>query len=150
MHLVILVKPVINILFPVLKKIPYLASRFRTKAYGASSDYGPNSKYGSGKTPGGSRFNDSKGWSRTGDENIVTIGGGRGVLGKGIRGKSDLTSDGASDESILGYDRRERDYVVDGGVAVPKGGSERDGYELQGFKQGIVRTVAVDVKVSDR
>jgi hypothetical protein len=72
------------------------------------------------------------------------------VLGKGIRGKSDLTSDGASDESILGHDNRERDYVVDGGVAVLKGRSEEgDGYELQGFK-GIVRTVAVDVNVSDR
>ena len=73
------------------------------------------------------------------------------MLGKGIRGKSDLTSDGASDESILGHDKRERDYVLDGGVAVPKGRSEeRDGYELHGFNQGIVRTVAVDVKVSDR
>ncbi len=78
---------------------------------------------------------------------VTTIGGGGGgfgsvngsATGKGrARAKgSELTSDGASDESILG-----RVYPVSG-----KEEDNREAYELSG---GIVRTVAVDVKVSDR
>jgi hypothetical protein len=65
-----------------------------------------------------------------------------------------LTSDEASDESILWHDTRDRSYVADGGVAVEpvaKGGpEERDAYPLKDYKKVIVRTVAVDVDVSDR
>jgi hypothetical protein len=116
------------------------ASRFRTNGYG-------NSAYGTGK-PSASRYNDSKGWRRTDDEEntITTIGGGRAHaangLGTGIAGKSgELTSDGASDESILGHHR---------GFGTKEG--SKDGYELHGLPKqgGIVRTVAVDVQVSDR
>ncbi len=56
---------------------------------------------------------------------------------KGRAKENELTSDGASDESILG-----RGYAVSGNVERGK----EEVYEMG----GIVRTVAVDVKVSER
>jgi len=154
--LVILSKPIISLLAPLLKRIPFVASQFKTTP---SNAYKPNDRYGSWKI-GSSRFDDSEGWSRAGDETLVTIGGGgaggrkTAGLGQQVGGKrGDLTSDGASDESILGYVKREKGFVVDGGGGGPgrKGGLEEgDGYELHGYKNGIVRTVAVDVNVSGR
>jgi hypothetical protein len=154
--LVILSKPIISLLAPLLKRIPFFASQFKTTP---SNAYKPNDRYGSWKI-GSSRFDDSGGWSRAGDETLVTIGGGgaggrkTAGLGQQVGGKrGDLTSDGASDESILGYVKREKGFVVDGGGGVPgrKGGLEEgDGHELHGYKNGIVRTVAVDVSVSGR
>lgn len=151
--LVVLIKPIIDILSPVLKRVPFLASRFASKAYGGSSEYAQNSKFGNKRSRGVSRLNDSKGRSRTGDDTLVTIGGGggRGVLGNGAGGKSfgDVTSDGASDESILGHGERDR-YYGDVGVAVA-GPGEREAHELEEYKQGgIVKTLSVDVNVSHR
>jgi hypothetical protein len=152
--LVILSKPIISLLTPLLKRIPFLASQFKTTP---SNGYKPNNRYGSWKI-GSSRFNDSEGWSRAGDETLVTIGGGgaggrrTAGLGQWVGGKrGNLTSDGASNESTLGYVKREEGFVVDGGGGGPgrKGGLEEgDWYELHGYKNGIVRTVAVDVDVS--
>ncbi|KAE9369301.1 hypothetical protein N431DRAFT_442983 [Stipitochalara longipes BDJ] len=141
--LVVLAKPIIAILTPVLKRLPFLASNFKTAAYDR------NARYGTGRT-GGSRFKDSKGWSRTGDETLVTIGGSRSGIGQGFGGKSgNLTSDGASDESILGHVERGRNYGAHGGISGVVGGTdEGDGYELHGYKNGIVKTVAIDVKIS--
>lgn len=151
--LVVLAKPIIDLLSPILRQVPYLASRFATKAYGTSREYDPNSKYGNGRSKGMSRHNESQRWTKTGDETLVTIGGGgrSGRKGLGSRGLADLTSDGASDETILGHIRRERDIASDGGPPVRHSLSiDKDGYELQDYKQGIMRTVAVDVHVSDR
>jgi hypothetical protein len=154
--LVILSKPIISLLTPLLKRIPFLASQFKTTP---SNAYKPNGRYGSGKIAS-SRCNDLEGRSRDGDETLVTIGGGGGGgrrtagLGQLVGGKrGDLTSDGASDESILGYVKREEGFVVDGGGSGSGrkcGLEEGDGYELHGYKNGIVRTVAVDVNVSGR
>lgn len=142
--LVVLAKPIVNLMSPILKHIPMFASRFRT-----TTGYGAN--YGKGKTEG-SRYQKSEGWQRAEGETSVTIGGGRmrrdkgfGGSGGGYKGNSNiLTSDGASDESILGFQKKTY-------PAGPGSSSENEAVEMHTLKQsGIVRTVAVDVHVSDR
>jgi hypothetical protein len=139
--LVVLAKPIVSIMSPLLKRIPMFASRFRTTRY---------ADYGAGKS-GGSRFQDSKGWQRAEDSaTAVTIGGGRMQGDGGFRmgahkgRNNDLTSDGASDESILGFQKQT--YAVD--ARLDRG---NNAIELHNLKPGgIVRTVDVDINVSDR
>jgi hypothetical protein len=138
--LVTLAKPTIFYLKPLLARVPYFRAKFKTSQYNYSdSDYIANHGYNNmasqnSRGGGPKRFSTTKaGWTRAEDtENVCTIGGGRESM-LGSAGRNDrvmgVTGDNASDEEILTS-------------------ANKDGTVVQEYKMGIIKTVDVDVNVS--